>query len=64
MFDVECSMFNVRIAALYVGGDTGYLSPKSLNWLRTSRKAQGLSMRELGIRMRMPHSWIGMVETG
>ncbi|MEI6787195.1 MAG: helix-turn-helix transcriptional regulator [bacterium] len=35
-----------------------------INWLRTSRKAQGVSMRELGIRMRMPHSWIGKVETG
>jgi transcriptional regulator with XRE-family HTH domain len=35
-----------------------------INWLRVSRKAKGLSMRELGIRMRMPHSWIGKVETG
>jgi transcriptional regulator with XRE-family HTH domain len=35
-----------------------------INWLRTSRKAQGVSMRELGARMGMPHSWIGKVETG
>jgi transcriptional regulator with XRE-family HTH domain len=35
-----------------------------INWLRVSRKAKGLSMRELGIRMRMPHSWIGKVDTG
>ena len=35
-----------------------------LDWLRESRKARHLSMRDVGQRMGMPHSWIGKVETG
>jgi transcriptional regulator with XRE-family HTH domain len=35
-----------------------------LTWLRACRMAQHLSMRDLGKRMGMPHSWISKVETG
>lgn len=35
-----------------------------LGWLRASRVAKGLSMREVGKGMGMPHSWVGKVETG
>jgi len=35
-----------------------------LSWLRVCRMAQHLSMRDLGKRMGMPHSWISKVETG
>lgn len=35
-----------------------------LDWLRASRVAKGLSMREVGKGMGMPHSWVGKVETG
>jgi transcriptional regulator with XRE-family HTH domain len=35
-----------------------------LDWLRESRKARHLSMRDVGQRMGMPHSWIGKAETG
>lgn len=34
------------------------------DWLRQSRKRQGLSMRELGARMRVPHSYVQKVELG
>lgn len=35
-----------------------------LDWLRTSRVEKGLSMRDVGVLIGMPHSWIGKVETG
>lgn len=35
-----------------------------LEWLRTSRMEKGLSMRQVGVLIGMPHSWIGKVETG
>ena len=35
-----------------------------LGWLRASRMTQNLSMRDVGKRMGMPHSWVGKVETG
>lgn len=35
-----------------------------LGWLRASRMSQKCSMREVGKRMGMPHSWVGKVETG
>jgi len=35
-----------------------------IDWLRTERKNKGLTMREVGQRMGVPHSWIGKVETG
>lgn len=35
---------------------------KLTNWLRSQREVQGLSMRELGERMGISHSFIGKVE--
>lgn len=35
---------------------------KLTNWLKSQREAQGLSMRELGDRMNISHSFIGKVE--
>jgi transcriptional regulator with XRE-family HTH domain len=35
-----------------------------LAWLRTSRKGKGLTMRDVGVRMGVPHTWVGKVETG
>ncbi len=35
-----------------------------LAWLRTNRKAKGLSMRALGVKLGLPHSWVGKIETG
>ena len=35
-----------------------------LEWLRDNRTARHLSMRAVGQRMGMPHSWVGKVETG
>lgn len=32
--------------------------------LRASRKAAGLSQRELGERLKVPHSWVEKVENG
>lgn len=34
------------------------------NWLRECREEGGLTMRELGPRLGLPHSWVGKVETG
>lgn len=33
-------------------------------WLREQREGLGLSMRELGLRLEMPHSFVQKVETG
>lgn len=35
-----------------------------LAWLRTCRLDKGLTMRQLGKRLGMPHSWVGKVEIG
>ena len=35
-----------------------------LVWLRESRQAQRLSMRDVGLRMGIPHTWVGKIETG
>ena len=35
-----------------------------LGWLRASRVAKHLSMRDVGKRMNMPHTWVGKAETG
>jgi len=35
-----------------------------LAWLRVNRRAHCLSMRQVGNRMGMSHSWVGKVETG
>ena len=35
---------------------------KLTDWLKSQREAQGLSMRELGDRMNISHSFIGKVE--
>lgn len=35
-----------------------------LAWLRASRVNRQLSMRAVGKRLGMPHSWVGKVETG
>jgi transcriptional regulator with XRE-family HTH domain len=35
-----------------------------LAWLRSQREAQGLTLRAVGARMGLPHSWVGKVETG
>ena len=35
-----------------------------LRWLRRHRLAAGLSMRSLGTRMNVPHSWIEKTEQG
>lgn len=35
-----------------------------LGWLRASRIERQLSMREVGKRMGLPHTWVGKVETG
>ncbi len=37
---------------------------KLLDWLRDCRKAQGLTMRNVGHVMKIPHSWVGKVEIG
>lgn len=35
-----------------------------LRWLRERREAEGLSMRAVGEKLRLPHSWVGKIETG
>ena len=35
-----------------------------LKWLREQRTAQGLSMRDVGEKLRLPHTWVGKIETG
>lgn len=35
-----------------------------LKWLREQREAKGISMRELGTRLEVPHSFICKVEQG
>ena len=35
-----------------------------LAWLRQCRQTQGLSQRDVGAKLRLPHSWIGKIETG
>lgn len=35
-----------------------------LAWLRDCRLEKGLTMRQLGVRLGMPHSWVGKVEIG
>ena len=37
---------------------------KLLAWLRESRNEKGLTMRAVGLAMKIPHSWIGKVEIG
>lgn len=35
-----------------------------LQWLRESRVDRRLSMRDVGLRMGIPHTWVGKIETG
>jgi transcriptional regulator with XRE-family HTH domain len=35
-----------------------------LKWLRERREAEGLSMRDVGAKLHLPHSWVGKIETG
>lgn len=35
-----------------------------LKWLRERREAQGLTMRAVGAKLHLPHSWVGKIETG
>ena len=35
-----------------------------LAWLRKSRQAKGMTMRDVAARLGVPHSWVGKVETG
>lgn len=35
-----------------------------LKWLRTQRKKQGITMRELGEKLDVIHSWVGKIEQG
>jgi transcriptional regulator with XRE-family HTH domain len=35
-----------------------------LAWLRSQRLARNLTMRDVGARLKKPHSWVGKVETG
>lgn len=35
-----------------------------LAWLRGSRQSKGLTLRGVGLRMGVPHTWVGKVETG
>jgi transcriptional regulator with XRE-family HTH domain len=37
---------------------------KLLNWLREQRQSQGLTMRDLGKKLKIHHSWVGKVEQG
>ncbi len=36
---------------------------KLLVWLKSARNEQGLSMRDLAVRLDEPHSFVGKVET-
>ena len=33
-----------------------------IQWLKSSRHQQGLSMRDLAEKLEVPHSWVGKVE--
>ena len=35
-----------------------------LKWLREAREKQGMTMRETGARMKLPHTWVGKIENG
>ncbi len=35
-----------------------------LKWLRAVRREKGLTMREVGARLGLPHSWVGKIEIG
>jgi len=35
-----------------------------LNWLRSKRHERGISMRELGEKLEIHHSWVGKIEQG
>jgi len=35
-----------------------------LTWLRAKRQERGLTMRAVGARLSLPHSWVGKIETG
>lgn len=35
-----------------------------LKWLKDARCEQGLSMRDLGAMLGLPHSFVGKIETG
>ncbi|MFO7535146.1 MAG: helix-turn-helix transcriptional regulator [Kiritimatiellia bacterium] len=37
---------------------------KLLQWLREARESKGLTMRDVAAVLKVPHSWIGKVETG
>ena len=37
---------------------------KLREWLRAQRKKQGITMRELGARLGVIHSWVGKIEQG
>jgi transcriptional regulator with XRE-family HTH domain len=35
-----------------------------LTWLRECRQTRGLSLRDVGALLDVPHSWVGKIETG
>lgn len=35
-----------------------------IKWLREAREKKGLTMRDVASIMKLPHSWIGKVESG
>lgn len=35
-----------------------------LKWLREARKKQGMTMRDAGAIMKLPHAWVGKIENG
>jgi transcriptional regulator with XRE-family HTH domain len=35
-----------------------------IKWLRTQRKQRGITMRELGEKLDVIHSWVGKIEQG
>jgi len=35
-----------------------------LEWIRSRRQKSGLTMREVSRTLKIPHSWVGKVETG
>lgn len=37
---------------------------KLLQWLREARESKGMTMRDVAAVLKVPHSWVGKVETG
>ena len=61
---LTCGAFDVATTDVALAAASASATRLLLKWLRERREAEGLTMRDVGEKLHLPHSWVGKIETG